>query len=226
MRTLAIGIFMLVLSVPAWARGGGNRWLLVANADSQAIQNARANEYNLSRMRNTAMIQRFYRDGYLVAVPASTRYYYLHDIPPAYRFLRPWTRLFLDRLSSEYYARFRQRLRVTSLVRTVGSQIRLSHYNPNAAEARGPDRSAHLTGAALDISKRFMSVQGERWMRSVLFNLKQAGYLYAIEEFEEPDFHVMVYPTYRGYVVRLEHRSKEIEQASSRAAKQPDTATR
>lgn len=216
MRILAISLIALSLAVPTWARARVNRWLLVANASSQAIQNERANEYDLSRMRNEAMVQRFYRAGYLVAVPPSTPTYYLYDIPPGRRFLRPWTKLFLDRLSQEYYARFHQRLRVTSLVRTIGSQVRLSHYDPNAADAFGPDRSSHLTGAALDISKRFMGPAEIEWMRSVLYQIKQAGYLYAIEEFEEPDFHVMVYPTYRSYVAQLMGQHREVEESDAR----------
>lgn len=213
MRAFIISVLALFLSVPMWAVSSRDRSLLVANAYSQAIQNERANDYNLSRMRNVAMIRRFYRAGYLVAVPARTRSYYLLHIPAAHRFLRPWAKLFLDRLSREYRERFGQRLRVTSLVRTVSSQLRLARINPNAAEATGPDRSAHLTGAALDISKRFMSPRGVQWTRHVLFRLKQAGYLYAIEEFEEPDFHVMVYPTYRQYVARLarRHRARRTE---------------
>jgi Family of unknown function (DUF5715) len=214
MRTLTISLALLLLALPARARGrNARRELLVASWNSQAIQNARANAYHLSRMQNVAMIQRFHRDGYLVSVPASTQFYYLQAISPCYRYLRPWTKLFLDRLSQQYYARFRQRLRVTSLVRTVGSQSRLAHYNPNAAEARGPDRSAHLTGAALDISKRLMSDSGVRWMRSVLFQLKQSGYLYAIEEFEEPNFHIMVYPTYRQYAARLTKHAQDAQNA-------------
>ncbi len=226
MRSLALSLVALVLASPAWARGRANRWLLVANASSQAIQNARANEYDLSRMRNDAMVRSFYQAGYLVAVPSRTQSYYLHDIRASHRYLRPWTRLFLDRLSREYYARFGHRLRVTSLVRTVASQRRLGRFNPNAADATGPSRSAHLTGAALDISKRFMSAQGIEWMRSALFQLKQAGYVYAIEEFEEPNFHVMVYPTYRAYVARLRGRPTGIEQSDARLSPPADSRDR
>ena len=158
--------------------------MLTADASSQAIQNARANDFNLSRMRNRAMIQRFHRAGLLVRVPSHTRFYYLHFIPAAYRYLRPWTKLFLDRLSREYHARFGQRLRVTSLVRTVALQRRLDRRNSNAAAATGPYRSSHLTGATLDISKRFMNPRGQRWMRRVLFCPQHNGYPYLVEEVE------------------------------------------
>jgi len=207
MRKLAAGVAAVVLLVVPVCMRGGDRSVLSANASSQAIQNARANDFDLSRMRNRAMIQRFHGAGLLVRVPSHTRFYYLHFIPAAYRYLRPWTKLFLDRLSREYHARFGQRLRVTSLVRTVALQRRLDRRNPNAAAATGPYRSSHLTGATLDISKRFMKLRGQRWMRRVLFRLKQNGYLYAVEEFEQPTFHIMVYPNYRQYVDGLAHHA-------------------
>jgi len=203
MRVLASSLAAIfLLLTPALARGAP-RTLLVANDSSLAIENTEANYYHLSRMRNYAMILQYYRAGYLVRVPASTSFYYLDGVPPEYRYLRPWSKLFLDRLSQEFYARFRQRLRITSLIRTVESQFRLVRTNPNAAEAIGPDRSSHLTGATFDISKRFMSFRARQWIRRVLFSLRQARYLDAIEEFQEPCFHVMVYPTYQEYVARL-----------------------
>jgi hypothetical protein len=72
-----------------------------------------------------------------------------------------------------------------------------------------------LTGATLDISKHSMSPRGRSWMRDVLYSLRQAGYLYAIEEFEEPVFHVMVYANYPRYVKRLNRRERETTLASS-----------
>jgi hypothetical protein len=213
MRTLTISFAAIILLLAPISARGGDWSILAAKRSSQAIQNARANAYHLSRMRNRAMILQFYRSGYLVRVPERTRYYYLDSIAPPYRYLRPWTMLFLDRLSREFYEKFGQPLRVTSLIRTVGSQSRLTHTNPNAAEATGPDRSSHLTGATLDISKRFMPVRGQQWMRSVLFRLKKSGYLYAIEEFQEPAFHVMVYPNYRQYVAHLSRRGPEMAAA-------------
>lgn len=186
----------------------GDRHSLVADVSSQTIQNTHANDANLSRMTNVAMIQRFARRGYLVPVPTSASSYYLHAIRPPERYSRPWTKLFLQRLSSQYEARFHQRLRVTSLVRTVGSQERLARWNGNAADATGDDRSSHLTGATIDISKRWMSPAGEEWLRETLYSLREAGYLYAIEEFYQPTFHIMVYPKYAQYVKTLKHRKE------------------
>lgn len=184
----------------------GDRHSLVADVSSQTVQNTHADDANLSRMTNTAMVQRFARHGYLVPVSSSTKSYYLHTVRPSERYCRPWTKLFLDRLSAQYQARFHQRLRVTSLVRTVGSQERLARWNGNAADATGEERSSHLTGATIDISKRWMSPAGQEWIREVLYSLREEGYLYAIEEFYQPTFHIMVYPKYAQYVKTLKHR--------------------
>lgn len=219
MRAPAILVVAAVLFVAPLGVRAGSQSLLIATASSQAIQNEKANEYDLSRMRNRSMIRRFYRAGLLDLVPTRTRYYYLHDIPRAYHYLRPWTKLFLDRLSREYYARFGQRLRITSMIRTVRMQQRLIRRNPNAARATGPDRSSHLTGATLDISKRFMSYRGQLWMRHVLFRLAESGYLYAIEEFVEPCFHVMVYPNYREYVAQITHHRHPHSSVADRRGK-------
>ena len=211
----ALGSVFAFLLFPAWIWAGNNS-LLVADVSSQVVQNERADADNLSRMRNVVMLQRFVEQGYLVHVPAQTRYFYLHEVPAPYRYCRPWTKLFLDRLSHQYYARFKQPLRVTSLVRTVERQNRLARRNSNAADASGPMRSSHLTGATLDVSKHSMSPQGQEWVRKTLYSLRQAGYLYAIEEFEQPVFHIMVYSNYSGYIKRLDRHSRTVKTADEK----------
>ena len=46
------------------------------------------------------------------------------------------------------------------------------------------------------------------WMRRVIHSLKKKGYLYAIEEFRQPTFHVMVYRNYPEYVKGLTQTAK------------------
>lgn len=197
---LAGPVLLVLLAAPiSRARRHAYVWVppLVATDASQAIQNERANQYHLTRLSNLAMVREFRSEGLLVSVPSRMPFYYLDHVSPDYSYLRPWAKVFLDQISREYYARFGQPLRVTSVLRTVQMQERLTRWNPNAAQAVGSDRSSHLTGATLDISKHFMSYRGELWMRRYLVQLERAGYLYAIEEFHEPCFHVMVFPTYR-----------------------------
>jgi hypothetical protein len=193
-NTGALCVFATLLTFPT-ALFGQIALLLKADTHSQLIQNAYAHDENLSCMLNAGMIRRFHRGGYLQRVSSSTRYYYLHLVPAKYRYLRPWSKLFLDRLSRQYYARFKQRLRVT-----VALQRALARRNANAANAFGARRSSHLTGATLDISKRGMTASAHRWMTKVIYSLREKGYLYAVEEFAQPVYHVMVYRNYRTYV--------------------------
>ncbi|MGH9736904.1 MAG: DUF5715 family protein [Candidatus Acidiferrales bacterium] len=205
MRTsLVAGSILFVLFAAPVSRARRHNYIyvppLVATEASQTIQNERANQFHLTRLRDLAMVREFHSEGRLVFVPSRMPYYYLDHVSPDYSYLRPWAKLFLDQLSLEYYARFGQPLRITSMLRTVLVQERLTRWNPNAAQAVGADRSSHLTGATLDISKHFMNYRGELWMRRTLVQMEHARYLYAIEEFHQPCFHVMVFPTYRQYL--------------------------
>ena len=194
-RSGVVWALFLVGIFPLFVRAN-DRAVLVADESSQAIQNDRADDDNLSRMADLAMLRDFVRHGYLVPVPTSTSGYYLNEIPSEYRYARPWAKQFLTRIGRQFNARFGHRLRVTSMVRTEERQLRIADWNANAADATGPMRSSHLTGATVDISKRFMSTAERRWMRDVLYSLRESGYLYAIEEFGQPVFHVMVFRDY------------------------------
>lgn len=148
------------------------------------------------------MTARWVRLQLLEPVPVKTSGYYLHAVREQNRYLRPWTRLFLSRLSSQYRARFGKQLRVTSLLRTAEYQRSLQGRNDNAASAKGPKRSAHLTGASIDISKKGMTGAERQWLRRVLTSLRGNGYLYAIEEYQQPVFHILVHRKYADYVKR------------------------
>ena len=77
---------------------------------------------------------------------------------------------------------FRGRLRVTDLTRTEAVQDALADWNGNAAPARAPLASAHLTGAAVDLSK-------------VLSTRSRSS--------PQPRFHVMVFRAYAGHGARF-----------------------
>ena len=211
----------MVVPVCLWS---SDHTVLVADSTSSIVQNHQADSDNLSRMTSVRMLRRFEQRGWLVAVPASGRGYYVHSVPATYRYCRPWTKLFLTRLGQQFQAKFGDRLRVTSLVRTESRQRALERVNGNAADASGPERSSHLTGATIDISKRFMSPAEQQWMRDVLYSLRQAGYAYAIEEFWQPTFHVMVYRNYPAYVKQLDGK-RVTNQAKLRHDEEQDTAS-
>lgn len=192
-----IGLSVIFVTLPASAAS------LRADRSSQLIQNERADQDHLSRMEDLSMTQRWVRLELLEPIDEQTSHYYLHAVPDKNRYLRPWAKLFLMRLSRQFHARFRQPMRVTSLLRTADYQEALARRNGNAAAADGPKRSAHLTGACLDISKKGMSAAQQRWVRDVLSSLRTKGYLYAIEEYQQPVFHIMIHRNYEDYVDHL-----------------------
>ena len=176
---------------------------LRATRGSQSIQNKRADQDHLTRMENNEMVERWARLELLVRVPEKTSAYYLHAVRSDNRYLRPWAHLFLERLSSQFHSKFRKPMRVTSLLRTASYQRSLQGRNGNAAAAVGPKRSAHLTGACLDISKKGMTGAQVAWVRNVLHSLRSKEYLYAVEEFQQPVFHILVHRDYVDHVETL-----------------------
>ena len=46
------------------------------------------------------------------------------------------------------------------------------------------------------------------WMRTVLSSIKQKGYLFPVEEFKQPNFHIMVYRNYPEYVAKLQAKRR------------------
>ena len=189
--------------------GAAVRTSLRGTRQSQLVQNKRADRDHLSRMTDQKTFERFKRLELVVPVSPNTKDYYIHAVPAQYRYLRPWSKLFLDRLSSQFRRRFGRPLRVTSLTRTSAYQNSLARRNGNAAAAVGEKRSSHLTGASLDISKKGMTGAQQRWLRNVLASIKAKGYLFAVEEFYQPNFHVMVYRNYPEYVAMLQARRKK-----------------
>ena len=193
----------------SFAAGASASSALRATSQSQTDQNRLADEDHLSRMQDKAMVQRWTRLQLLVPVKEKTRDYYLHAVPSDYRYLRPWAHTFLQRISNQFRSRFGRPMRVTSLLRTVSYQKSLARRNGNAAPSTGPKASVHLTGACLDLSKKGMTRAQQAWVRNVLLNLRTKGYLYAIEEFTQPTFHVLVNRRYDEFVAQRVAASKK-----------------
>ncbi len=199
MRMKVLVPLLLLLQLPLGAASGVS---LRATTTSPIIQNEAADDDHLSRMDDADMTARWIRLGLLHEVPAQTDAYYLNAVRDDNRYLRPWSKLFLTRLSAQFLSHFGKPLRVTSLLRTENYQRRLMRRNGNAASPTGPKRSSHLTGASMDISKKGLTGRERDWLRRVLYSLRGKGYLYAIEEFHQPVFHVMVFRKYEDYVDR------------------------
>jgi hypothetical protein len=159
-------------------------------------QNIVADVEGLNRIQDDRELSAMVHSGELVALPASEGLAIDPRLPDNRRYCRPWTADFLADLARAHQDLFGHPLNLTSAVRTVAFQRRLTHYNANAAPAYGDTASPHLTGQAIDIGKKGMSLREIAWMRDVLGKLQAQGKLDVEEEFEQACFHISVYKTY------------------------------
>ena len=169
---------------------------LVGSHEVLLHQNAMADQDGLGRIQNDADLDAMRERGMLVSLPQSQALNVDERLPENRRVARPWTVLFLHDLSREHYQRFHSPLYVTSAVRTVEFQQRLIHHNGNAAPADGDTASPHLTGQAIDLGKKGMSLSEIAWMRGYLLPLIQSGKIDVEEEFRQSCFHISVYRRY------------------------------
>ncbi len=159
-------------------------------------QNIIADVEGLSRIQNDSQLSVMVHSGDLVALPVSSALFVDSRLPLNRRYCRPWTAKFLSDLSRAHETFFSHPLQLTSAVRTIDFQRHLAHYNGNAAPAYGDTASPHLTGQAIDLGKKGMSLHEIAWMRAVLGQLQAGGKLDVEEEFEQACFHISVYKTY------------------------------
>lgn len=167
-------------------------------------QNERDDAEGLLRIQDDEQLDQLEADGSLVAIPASYTLLVNPGLPSDRRYCRPWTARFLADLARVHYARFHRPLQVNSAVRTVAFQRALMQINGNAAAADGDLASPHLTGAAIDIGKKGLSLSEIAWMRAWLLPLQTAGKIDVEEEFYQACFHITVY---RSYVPRVAPRT-------------------
>jgi Family of unknown function (DUF5715) len=159
-------------------------------------QNQRDEAEGLVRIEDDAQLNQLEASRDIVPLPASFSLRVNPDLPEDRRYCRPWTARFLADLARSHYARFHRALQVNSAVRTVAYQRELLRINGNAAPADGDIASPHLTGAAVDIGKKGMSLSELSWMRAWLLPLQTTGTIDVEEEFYQACFHITVYRSY------------------------------
>jgi hypothetical protein len=164
--------------------------------ESLVRQNEKTEAEGLERIADDTQLDqmRFHKE--LIAVPVSAMLRVNEGLPMNRRYCRPWTGKFLADLARVHYSRFRRPLQVNSAVRTVAFQRALIEINGNAAPAEGDIASPHLTGAAIDIGKKGLSISEVAWMRAYLLPLQSAGKIDVEEEFYQACFHITVYKNY------------------------------
>lgn len=198
------------------------RYMPVALRGSREVlihQNIIADVEGLRRIQDDAQLNAMVRFGDLVALPASSGLEIDPRLPLNRRYCRPWTAIFLRNLAHAHQDIFGRPLQLTSAVRTVSFQRHLAHYNGNAAPTSGDTASPHLTGEAIDLGKKGMSLKEIAWMRAVLGKLQASGKLDVEEEFEQACFHISVYKTYAP------HSAPPAQLVASDDASSPETNT-
>jgi len=187
-----------LMVVPLYSRNGrlivppplkGTREILVH-------QNTMADDEGLSRIQDDDDLNRMRAQHLLVPFPEMVALDVNDELPMNRRYARPWTVKFAADTAQAFYARFHEPLHLNSAVRTVDYQLRLMRVNGNAAAVEGDTASPHLTGQAIDLGKRGMSVAEIAWMRAYLLPLMQAGKVDVEEEFQQACFHISVYGSY------------------------------
>jgi uncharacterized protein YcbK (DUF882 family) len=159
-------------------------------------QNRRNEAEGLVRIEDDEQLEQLETARDIVPLPASASLRVNPDLPANRRYCRPWTARFLANLGQAHFARFHRALQVNSAVRTVDFQRALIAVNDNAAPAEGDIASPHLTGAAVDIGKKGLSLSEISWLRAWLLPLQTAGKIDVEEEFYQACFHITVYRSY------------------------------
>ncbi len=168
-------------------------------------QNLMADSDGLDRIRDDEDLNKMRNAGMLSPILENATLHVDERLPTNRRYARPWTALFVDTLARQHYARFQTPLQLTSAVRTVDFQQHLIHINGNAAPAQGDTASPHLTGQAIDIGKKGLTMAEIAWMRGYLLPLVEQGKLDVEEEFQQSCFHISVYKKYMPQLAAPRH---------------------
>jgi hypothetical protein len=189
--------------------------------DSLLRQNAEIDRLELPRIQNESELQQLIANGDLVPIVASETLRFDPRLDPNRRYCRPWTRDFLDDLSSAYYDEFHAQIQVNSAVRTVQVQKKLRRHNRNAAPEKGDTASSHLAGITVDIQRRGMTRAQIHWMEQYLMPLRDQGLVEPEEERRQWVFHVAVSGTYGDW--RESQMLAGVQQDGTQNSEQPIT---
>jgi LysM repeat protein len=151
---------------------------LMGSAASMEKQFQLARSYGFNFVNSASEVQRNVNSNQLVRV-SPDRYMDLHDV--SYPYAVSETKMFLSRLSAQYYSACGEKLTVTSLLRPRNRQ-----------PANASVRSVHPTGMAADL--RIPSKAHCRaWLENTLLSLEKERVLDVTRERYPPHYHVAVY---------------------------------
>jgi hypothetical protein len=177
-------------------------------------QNVQLDQAQVSRMNSEFELVQSEASNDLVQVNETEALKISDNLLDTRRYCRPWTRDFLQDLSTAFYNEFHAPLQVNSLVRTTDQQAYLRMHNRFAAPAFGDTASTHLAGVAVDLARRGLSNLQYQWIRAYLKPLQQKGLVDPIEE-RQPVLHVVVFDKYSEKYAQPKSNSEASEATES-----------
>lgn len=214
MHRLLFVFILLVLPSTMWAEPKP-KIELKGSREVETYLNKRASELGMVRIKSDAELKRLIKTGYLVPIPEEICID--HRLEQKWRYVMPQVAKFLLEFQEMLSEQFGEACyMVNSAVRTEQKQIEIANgtgtsqngndkENPNAAAAKGPQASLHLTGATIDIGKLDpvwrrksklvqLSPKMIQWMRDNLLKFEDGVSFNVTEEFERAVFHITVLP--------------------------------
>lgn len=168
---------------------------LKASPDSLALQNNVIDEYQLPRIANRKELERYLPpENFFVKVSSP----YLEMADEIGGYATTPARDYVMQLGEEFFAAFKRKLKITSLLRTAEDQRKIVGRGHSIADGSAPElQSSHLAGVAIDISKKPLNEKERQWLVRKLSAHKNAGKIEAIEEMWNNAFHIMVCPNWQ-----------------------------
>jgi LysM repeat protein len=174
---------------------------LLGSRATMERQNLAAVNYGYTFMQTSGEVMKHVEQGYLIKV-SPTRHMDLHNV--SFPYARAQVKLFIDRLSTQYYSACNEKLTVTSLTRPINKQP------ANASQA-----SVHPTGMAVDLR---IPPRGNcrSWLENTLLSLEKTGVLDVTRERNPPHYHVAVFTEdYASYVAGVDSQAAGQGRAAS-----------
>lgn len=163
-----------------------------------------AQDHDLTFHKTSKSIREAVSDGRMEQLKPNSDFT-LHAV--SYPYVLASTRVFVERLASQYRSACSEQLVVTSAVRPS------SHQPVNSST-----NSVHPTGMAVDLRKP--SGRCLTWLRKTLTGLEKGGVLEVTEERRPVHFHVAIFPQpYAGYLSGVKPARIASNEPSSGAAK-------
>lgn len=203
MRKLIV-FFLLCLCLSFTDRAEARpRWVTV-HRNQQKKQNRFANKHHLTRLKDLAQLEKFIKIKLLVLISDTDAYYLDKEIgkwdkkhKDLYHYARSYVKDFSDNELGACHNETGDAYKINSLVRTYAYQKRVWKYETHGAITgkKWWQQSAHLTGAALDISWKGLSSAGRSCLRKHLRKLGKQGKIISMKESDH--YHVMVLTSYK-----------------------------